>query len=154
MISCTNCSYLQRRMCTSREISRIRSLLLMHGTILTFIKFTNFDTQHLNKPTCLFHCFCCTAWHILEPLCVYKPGFNTDKCSIYHCLLIIGMSTFTVHLVGVYGINLFCHTWNAMCCSQLEYSLALVFVATSHCLLFIAMTRIKLEGLAINVEIK
>ena len=97
-----SCSYLQRRMCSSREISRIRSLLLMLGTILTFI---NFDTKHLNKPTCLFHCFCCTTWHILEPLCVYKPGFNTDKCSIYRCLFIIGMSTFTVHSVGVYGGN-------------------------------------------------
>ena len=31
----------------------------------------------------LFHLFCCTTWHIFEPLLVYEPGFNTDKYSIH-----------------------------------------------------------------------
>ena len=45
---------------------------------VTFIKFTNCGTWCLNGPWCLFH-FSAT-WHIFEPLRVYEPGFNTDKC--------------------------------------------------------------------------
>ena len=51
----------------------------MYGTILTFIKLNNFDTQHLNGPRYLFPSFCCTTWRIFEPLCVYEPGFSMDK---------------------------------------------------------------------------
>ena len=54
-------------------------IFLMHGTILTFIKFNNFGTWHLNKPRGLFHSFCCTNQYIFEPLHVHELGFNTDK---------------------------------------------------------------------------
>ena len=50
--------------------------------ILTFIKFNNFGSQHLNGPRHLFHSFCCTTWRIFEPLRVYEPGFNMDKYGI------------------------------------------------------------------------
>ena len=47
--------------------------------MLTFIKFNNFGTRHLNGPRHLFHLFCCTTQRIFEPLRVYEPSFNTDK---------------------------------------------------------------------------
>ena len=56
---------------------------MMYETILTFIKFNNFGTRHLNKPSHLFHSFCCTTWRIFEPLRVYEPGFNMDKYGMY-----------------------------------------------------------------------
>ena len=46
-----------------------------HGTILTFIKFSNFSTQVLNGPRHLHHSFCYTTQHIFEPLCVNEPTF-------------------------------------------------------------------------------
>ena len=53
---------------------------MMYGTILTFIKFNNFGTRHLNEPMHLFHAFCVTIQHIFEPLLVYEPSLNTvDK---------------------------------------------------------------------------
>ena len=52
---------------------------IMYCTILVFIKFNNFGTQHLNGPRRLFLSFCCTTRRILEPLRVFEPGFNTDK---------------------------------------------------------------------------
>ena len=27
--------------------------------------------------------FCYTTRHIFEPMCVYEPGFSTDKCGTY-----------------------------------------------------------------------
>ena len=54
----------------------------MYGTILTFIKFNNFGTQHLNGPRRLFLSFCCTTRRIFEPLRVFEPGFNMDKYGI------------------------------------------------------------------------
>ena len=51
----------------------------MCNTILLFIKFNNGGTWSLNGPRCLFHLFCCNTRHIFELLCVYEPGFNTDK---------------------------------------------------------------------------
>ena len=51
----------------------------MYGTNLTFIKFNNFGTWHLNGPTRLLHSFCCTTQRIFERLSVYEPNFNTDK---------------------------------------------------------------------------
>ena len=51
----------------------------MCGTILIFIKFNNFGTQHLNEPRSLFHSFCCITWHIFELLRVHEPSFNMDK---------------------------------------------------------------------------
>ena len=54
----------------------------MYGTILTFIKLNNFDTRRLNGPRHLFPSFCCTTWHLFEPLRVYEPSFNTDKYSM------------------------------------------------------------------------
>ena len=61
----------------------------MYGTILAFIKFNNFGTRHLNVPRHLFHSFYYTTRHIFEPLCVYEPGFNTDKYSM--CSTVIKM---------------------------------------------------------------
>ena len=55
----------------------------MYSTILTFIRFNNFDTQHLNGPRHLFHSFCCTTRRVFEPLRVYEPSFNTDKYGVY-----------------------------------------------------------------------
>ena len=40
---------------------------LIYGTLLTFNKFTNFNTQDLNRPRHLFHSFCYTTWHMFEP---------------------------------------------------------------------------------------
>ena len=56
----------------------------MFGTILSFIKFNNFDTRNLNGPGRLFISFCCTTQRIpvFEPLRVIEPGFNTDKYGI------------------------------------------------------------------------
>ena len=48
----------------------------MYDTILTFIKFNNFGTWHLDGPRHLCHSFCCTTRCIFEPMCVYDPGFN------------------------------------------------------------------------------
>ena len=68
----------------------------MYGTILTFIKLTNFDTQCLNGPRRLFPSFCYATRCIFELLRVYEPGSNTDKygtcfilpssCMNYRCL--------------------------------------------------------------------
>ena len=51
----------------------------MYGTILTFIKFNNFDSRRWNLLKHLFHSFYCTTQCIFEPLHVYEAGFNTDK---------------------------------------------------------------------------
>ena len=64
---------------TSREISRISWFSLTFGTILSFIKFNNFGTRHLNGPRHLFLSCCSTTRHIFAPLCVFEPGFNMDK---------------------------------------------------------------------------
>ena len=64
----------------------------MYGTILTFIKFNNFGTRHLNGPRHLFHSFCCTTRHLFEPLRVYEPGFNIDKYGTYICSFTIASS--------------------------------------------------------------
>ena len=55
----------------------------MFGTVLRFIKFNNFDTQHLNGPRCLFILFCCTTRCIFDPLRVFEPGFNMDKYGMH-----------------------------------------------------------------------
>ena len=62
----------------------------MYGTILAFNKLNNFGTWRLNGPRRLFYSFCCTTRHIFEPLCVYEPGFNTDKYgNNFNCIMCI-----------------------------------------------------------------
>ena len=64
----------------------------MYSTILTFIRFNNFGTRHLNGPRRLFRSFCCTTWHFFEPLHVYKPNINTDKygtCQMLYFILLL-----------------------------------------------------------------
>ena len=58
----------------------------MYSTILTFIRFNNFGTWHLNGPRHLFHPFCCTTRRIFESLRVYEPGFSMDKYGMYICM--------------------------------------------------------------------
>ena len=58
----------------------------MFVTILRLIKFfNNFGIWCLNGPRHLFLSFCCNTWHILEPLRVFEPRFNTDKYGMYVC---------------------------------------------------------------------
>ena len=59
--------------CWAHTKSIISFLLLAHGT------------RHL------FHSFCCTAWHIFEPLLVYEPGFNMDKYGMYYVYMYVCM---------------------------------------------------------------
>ena len=55
----------------------------MYGIILTFIKFNNFGSRHLNGPRRLFYSFSCNTRYIFEPLHVYEPGFNMNKYGNY-----------------------------------------------------------------------
>ena len=71
--------------CTHQERHwEYAKFFLMYGIILTFIKFNNFGTRCSDGPGCSFHLFYCTIRCIFEPLCVYEPGFNTDKYSMMY----------------------------------------------------------------------
>ena len=59
----------------------------MYGNVLMFIKF-NFGTQHLNRTRHLFHSFYSNTQCILDPLHVYKPGFNMDEYSLCVCVYV------------------------------------------------------------------
>ena len=48
-----------------------------------FIKLNNFGTWRLNGPRRLFLSLFCTTRCIFEPLCVFEPGYNTDKYGSY-----------------------------------------------------------------------
>ena len=69
----------------------------MYGTILTFNKFNNFGTQHLNGPRRLFHSFYYTTQRIFKSERVYEPGFNMDKYGTYIHTYIHSLMVSTYH---------------------------------------------------------
>ena len=81
-----DCSNIRKRGANIKRDIENKLIFLNVWHHLRFIKFNNFGTRHLNGPRHLFLSFSCTIRHIFGPLCVFEPGFNTDKYGMYVCM--------------------------------------------------------------------
>ena len=83
----TDCSKIQKEDAHIKKDIKNMLIFLMHSTILTFIKYTNFVTHCLDGPGVYLICSAALPGVcIFEPLCVYEPSIN--MVYMYVCMFV------------------------------------------------------------------